>query len=91
MKKLRQIAALIGIILLVALYGITIFAAILDSPETMHILAASLAATFIIPVVLWVLGIFWRIRPGADEKKEEDSEASGETTGSDPEKPDVSR
>ena len=38
MKKVRQIAAILGIILLVGMYVFTLIAAFTDNPETMHIL-----------------------------------------------------
>ena len=55
MKKAKQILAIIGIVLLVLLYGVTIFAAIFDNTATMKYLAASIAATVLIPVTLWLL------------------------------------
>lgn len=57
MQRLRQILAIIGIILLVAMYLLTIFAALLDNTKTMSYLTASLAATILIPVTLWLLNI----------------------------------
>lgn len=68
MKKTRQILALIGIILLVTLYILTIFAAVFDSTKTMTYLRASIAATVIIPVMIWVCGIFVRIQKNREEK-----------------------
>lgn len=61
MEKGKRILAVIGIILLAALYGLTILAAIFDNTETMKYLAASIAATVIIPVLLWVYQLFNRI------------------------------
>ena len=40
MKKFKQIAALIGIIILVLLYVLTIVAAIFDNSNTMHYLGS---------------------------------------------------
>lgn len=83
MKKIRQIAALIGIILLVAMYIVTLFAAIFDNPHTFTILKASIACTIIIPVVLWVMKIFLGIaKPDNSEfeeavKNNQDSEDNG--------------
>lgn len=61
MKKARQILAIIGIILLVLLYVLAFVAAILDKTATMKYLAAALMATIIIPIILWLLGMFLRI------------------------------
>ncbi|MBQ1748896.1 MAG: hypothetical protein II044_01155 [Lachnospiraceae bacterium] len=68
MKKVRQIAAILGIILLVGMYVFTLIAAFTDNPETMHILGASIALSIIVPVLIWVLGIFVRI--GKDDKEQ---------------------
>ena len=61
MKKIKQILAIIRVVLLVALYGMTIVFAILDNPATFHLLGASIAATVIIPVIIWVVGIFVKL------------------------------
>ena len=54
MKNVKQILAIIGIVLLVLLYGLTLFAAIFDNTATMKYLAASIAATVLIPVTIWL-------------------------------------
>ena len=61
MKKGKQILAIIGIVLLVAMYALTIVAAIFDNTKTMQYLAASLAATIIVPVLLWIYQLIYRI------------------------------
>ncbi len=66
MKKVRQLLAIIGVVLLVGLYVTTIVFALLDDPRTFHFLGASIAATVIIPVMIWVIGIFVKMN-----KKEE--------------------
>lgn len=56
MKKMKpkQILALAGIILLVAMYVCTLIFAIINSPQTQVLFRASLACTVIIPVILYV-------------------------------------
>lgn len=61
MEKGKRILAIIGILLLVAMYGLTILAAIFDNTATMKYLAASIAATVIIPVLLWVYQFIYRM------------------------------
>jgi len=68
MKKAKQILAVVGILLLVALYGSTLVFAIIDDPNTFTLLAASIAATIIIPVMLWVMGIFLRLAKKDDNE-----------------------
>ena len=57
LQKLRQILAIIGIVLLVGLYGLTLFAAIFEPDNTMNYLLGAVAATIMIPVVLWLLNL----------------------------------
>lgn len=51
----KQIAALIGVILLVALYLITFLVGIFAPDASDNLFKASLLATFTIPLLLWVL------------------------------------
>ena len=69
MKKIRQILAIIGVVLLVALYALTIVFAIIDNPNTFHLLGASIAASVVIPVIIWVVGIFVKLDKH-DEKED---------------------
>ena len=50
MSKTKRILALLGVILLAALYLSTLFFAIFDSPNTMWLFKASIAATILLPV-----------------------------------------
>ncbi len=61
MKKAKQILAIIGVVLLVLLYASTLVFALIDDPRTFKLLGASVSATIIIPVVIWVIGIFVRL------------------------------
>ena len=51
MKK-RQILAIIGIILLVAMYVATMVFAIMDSPKAKGLLVGSIFLTIVVPVIL---------------------------------------
>ncbi|MDD6666622.1 MAG: hypothetical protein PUE58_01420 [Lachnospiraceae bacterium] len=62
MKKVRQILAILGIIILVGMYAFTLFAALTDNPKTMHILGLSIVLTILIPALIWIFGVFIRIR-----------------------------
>ena len=71
MQRLRQILAIIGIILLVGMYVLTIFAAVFDNTKTMSYLTASIAATSLVPCTLWLLNIMIQNKKkDQDEKKE---------------------
>ena len=50
----KQIVAIIAIVLLVAMYLLTLIAALFDNANTMFLFRASLIATFTIPLLTWV-------------------------------------
>ena len=53
----RRIAALIGIILLAALYASTLVFALLDSPAAKGLLMAAIFCTIVVPVLLYAMTI----------------------------------
>ena len=50
----KQIVAIICIILLAAMYILTLIAAIFDNPNSMLLFRACLIGTFTIPLLIWV-------------------------------------
>lgn len=64
MKKVKQILALIGVILLAALYVTTLILAITDNSGTMNMFFASVVATIIIPVLIWAYTLIYRLSRG---------------------------
>lgn len=70
MKQAKQVLALIGIVVLVLLYGLTLFAAIFDSTATLQYLAAAVVATVLIPITLWLFIRMTEIRNKNKEEKE---------------------
>lgn len=77
MKKVKQILALIGAILLVALYFTTLILAITDNSGTMNMFFASVVATIIIPVLIWAYTLIYRLTRG-NKDSDEKSTDSGE-------------
>lgn len=72
MKKVKQILAIIGIILLVLLYLSTLICAIIDRTETMRLFQASILATVIIPVLLWAYSFIYKlIKKNAKDQMDE--------------------
>lgn len=61
MNKLKRILALLGVVLLTALYLSTLFFALFDSPKTMGMFKASIAATILLPVLLYAYTLFYRL------------------------------
>ena len=53
MKKVKQVMAIVGIVLLVGLYVTTLVCAITDNSQSMNMFAASVFATIVIPVLIW--------------------------------------
>ncbi len=61
MKKSKRIFALISAILLILLYLSTLIFALIDSPLTNDLLIVSVAATIILPVLLYGLILFGKL------------------------------
>lgn len=51
--NLKRFGALVGVILLVCLYIMTLILALIGSPQTMNMLKASFFLTFFIPVMIY--------------------------------------
>lgn len=72
MKKIKQALALCGVILLVAMYIITLILAITDNSRTMNMFFASVVATIMIPVLIWAYALIYRLThsdKSQDDKK----------------------
>lgn len=61
MKKAKRVFALIGVILLIGLYGSTIVCAIFDNSATMIYLKASIVATVMLPSLLWIYIFIYKL------------------------------
>ncbi len=76
MKNVKRILAIIGILLLVSLYVITLVLALTDDPHTMSAFRASLYCTFLVPVLLWTYTFIYKLlknnygkHPSEEDKK----------------------
>ncbi len=74
MKKVKQILALGGAILLVALYVITLVLAITDNSGTMNMFFASVVATILIPVLIWAYTLIYRLTGGNKDSEDKNSD-----------------
>ena len=73
MKKVKRILAIIGIVLLVSLYVITIVLALTDDPNTMNAFRASVYCTFLVPVLIWAYTFIYKLlKNNYGDKKTED-------------------
>ena len=61
MKKSKRIFAIIGIILLVGLYLSTLIFAFIDTELGNTLLKISIAATIFFPVILYVMGVIYKL------------------------------
>ncbi len=68
MKTVRRILAIIGIILLLALYGSTLVFALIGNPDSMLLFRAAVIATIIVPVLLWAYTFIYRLLKGQDDE-----------------------
>ncbi len=71
MKKSKRVLALIGVILLVLLYVSTLVFALIDHPAANDLLKAAVAATILVPVILYGFLLVHRLA----NRKDEDDEA----------------
>ena len=68
MKKTKRILAIIGVVLLVALYGSTLVFAIFDHTKSLGFLKASIACTILLPVLLYAYTLIHKLINKNDRK-----------------------
>ena len=74
MKKGKRVLAIVGVVLLVAMYLATIILAIVDSSDSMRMFYASIVATILIPVLIWVYTFIYKLFRRGDSEQEADQE-----------------
>ena len=75
MKKVKQILAILGVVLLLGLYVITLIMAVTDNTSTLSMLEASVVATILIPILMWAYSFIYRLLKkyyGSDKDNNED-------------------
>ena len=77
MKKIKQILAILGVLLLLGLYITTFVMALTDNTETMQLFKASLFATFVVPVLMWVYSLIYKL--ANKNSKSKDFKASNDS------------
>ena len=83
MKKLKRILALIGVILLAALYVSTLVFALMDSPAAGGMFRASVAATILVPVLLYAYILVARLLKGRGSEPDAENNSDTPTDTSD--------
>lgn len=69
MKKIKKIFAVLGLVVLVGLYGTTLVSAIFVTPATKKFFMASLLATIMIPILLYIYIWLYRLIKGDEEEE----------------------
>ena len=70
MKKVKQILAIIGVIILAGLYVSTIVCAVSASENFMNMLMTSIYASVIIPVLIWAYSFIYKLIKKDSEKNQ---------------------
>lgn len=83
MKKIKQILAIITIVILLSLYVITLICAITDQTDTMKFFFASVIATFLVPVLIWAYTFIYRLIKEHTTSKMSPSDSKQPAEGSD--------
>jgi dolichyl-phosphate-mannose--protein O-mannosyl transferase len=73
MKKIKQLLALAGVVVLVGLYAATLICALSQNENYMNLLMASVYATVIIPVLLWAYSFIYSLLKKNYGKNADDS------------------
>lgn len=73
MKQIKRILAVLGVILLAAMYLTTLFCAIFDTGSEMVMFKASVICTVLVPILLWGYTVIYRLAKGKDEKELQDT------------------
>ena len=69
MKKIKRIAAMVGVVLLAGMYVATLVSACLATPATKDLFVASAAATIMVPILLYVLQLIYKWIGNRTEEK----------------------
>lgn len=72
MKKLKQILAILGIVLILGVNVLLVFAAGTASEDSMNVFNAAIVTVILVPVLLWIyLYIYKLIKKKNDDKEVE--------------------
>lgn len=69
-KKSVRILALVGVVLLVALYASTLVFALMNSPHALNLLMASVFFTILVPVLIYAYQMIYRLTNKKNEQKQ---------------------
>lgn len=84
MKKTKQILAIIGVVLLVALYVSTLVFALIGSDLATNCLKASIYATVVVPVLIWAYTMVYRLLKNHYSLREDSGQDASAKTSNEP-------
>lgn len=71
MKKIKRVLAIAGVVILVGLYAVTLISAICATPAAKDFFLASVIATMMIPILIYVYLLIHRLVTGRQEDEGE--------------------
>ena len=74
MKKVKRALAMAGVVVLAGMYGITLISAVMATPVAKDFFKASLLATLMVPILIYVYLLVYRLITGKGQEKEESPE-----------------
>jgi len=83
-QKIKQILAILGVIVLVGLYAATLICALSKSDNYMNLLMASVYSTVIIPVLIWAYSFIYKLLKNYYSEKNDTKENTNEDTKEEP-------
>ena len=63
-KRVKQVLAIIGLVVIIGLYIVTLVLALTGSEETRHLFIASVVCTVAVPVILYVISWLYKLIKG---------------------------
>ena len=79
LKKMKRIAALVGVVFLAGMYVVSLIAALMKSETAHAIFMTSLYCSFVVPVIIYVLQMIYNLAAG--RSKDEPADAAAVTDG----------
>ncbi|MCD7764043.1 MAG: DUF1418 family protein [Lachnospiraceae bacterium] len=69
MQRIKRIAAMIGVILLVGMYVATLVLALSSNPQAQNLLMASIVCTVVVPVLIYAMELVARVLGPSDKEE----------------------
>lgn len=73
MKNIKRLLAIAGVVLLAALYLITLLCAFFDASRGMIMFKASVMCTILVPILLWGYMVIYRLAKKKNEQELEEA------------------